>query len=285
MSQSFGNVTIVGVGLLGASLGLALKARGLAKTVCGVGHRQATLDKALAVSAVDTTYLDVAEAVKDADLIVLCTPAGLVPQKLDEIRPVCSPEVVVTDVASTKVTICAHAAETWPKPLRFVGSHPMTGSEKFGPEYAHAELYRGSVVVVATGSDLADDAYQTVARLWRSVEAEVLELDPVTHDVLVASTSHIPHILAACMAELAAGAGDVRPLIGDGFRDTTRIAAGRMELWRDICLTNRGPILDGLDKLSLRLKQVQDMIEQGSAEELEGFFRSAHEARNRALGE
>lgn len=285
MTPPFETITIIGVGLLGGSLGLALKARGLAKTIRGVGHRRSSLEKALAVAAVDTISLDAREATEGAQVVVIGTPAGLVPQKLDEILPACSPDTVVTDVASTKAVICAHAEATWPRPLRFVGSHPMAGSEKFGPEYADADLYSSSVVVVASTPSLADDARETVHLLWRSVGARVVELDPGIHDIQVARTSHIPHILAACTAELAASAGDVGPLIGNGFRDTTRIAAGRPELWRDICLTNRGAILEGLETLGEQLEQLQRMIEERSSEALEAFFRSAREARSKALGE
>lgn len=285
MTKSFGTVTVVGVGLLGGSLGLALKDRGLARTVRGVGRRQESLDTALSLGAIDEPYLNSREAVRGADLVVLCTPACLIPSELDSIRPLISMSAVVTDVASTKAEICAHVRNTWSEPYRFVGSHPMAGSEKYGPEHATPHLYDGCATIVEPRADHAEDAYETVCSLWRAVGARVVEVDPSLHDGLVARTSHIPHILAAIIAELAAGAGDVHALVGRGFRDVTRIAAGRPEIWRDICLTNRKAIVDGLDETAGQIAAVRQLIEEGSADELEAFFRSAQAARSKALGE
>lgn len=285
MTQSFGTVTVVGVGLLGGSLGLALKERGLARTVRGVGRRQESLDTALSLGAIDEPFLNARDAVRGADLIVLCTPASLILSELDSIRPLISMSAVVTDVASTKAEICAHARKTWSEPYRFVGSHPMAGSEKYGPEHATPHLYDGCAAIVEPRVDHAEDAHETVCSLWRAVGARVVEVDPSLHDGLVARTSHIPHILAAIIAELAAGAGDVHALVGRGFRDVTRIAAGRPEIWRDICLTNRKAIVEGLDETAGQITAVRQLIEEGSADELEAFFRSAQAARSKALGE
>jgi len=285
MTPHFGTVTVIGTGLLGGSLGLALKARGLAGTVRGVGHRQSSLDQARAVGAIDEAFLDARAACADADLVVVCTPAALVPAKLDEIRPVCAPNAAVTDVASTKGLICAHAHRTWPQPRRFVGSHPMAGSEKFGPDHADADLYAGAVVVVEHGDQLAPDVQDTVRGLWTAVGANVVEIDPARHDALVARSSHVPHVLAACLARLAAGQGDMRALVGTGLRDMTRVAAGRPELWRDICLTNADAILDALDALTEDLARVREAIANRAAEPLTDFFEAGRQARREVLGE
>ncbi len=281
MNRPFDTVTIIGVGLLGGSLGLALKARGLAGRIRGVGHRQTSLDKALEKGTVDEVYLDARAAAKGADLIVICTPAACVTDKMDEILPVCGAETVVTDVASTKAVICSHAERTWPAPYRFVGSHPMAGSEKFGPEYADPTLYEGSVTIVAAGDGVAAEAHQAVCGLWQSVGSKVVEFKPALHDALVARSSHIPHVVAACVAELAAAQEGIRPVIGEGFRDVTRIASGRPEVWRDICLTNREAIAEGLRVLGEHLDAARDIISRGAADELDAFFRSAREARAR----
>ena len=285
MNPNFGTVTIVGAGLLGGSLGLALKARGLARTIRGVGRRQCSLDTALAKGAIDENYLNLEEAVHGADLIVVCTPAGMVPQQLDQIRGACSVSAFVTDVASTKAEICAHAEATWTPPRRFVGSHPMAGSEKFGPEHATATLYDGCVTFVEALQSHEPEAHERVVTMWQSVGARVIEVEPVRHDALVARTSHIPHILAALIAELAGDACDVRAEAGRGFRDVTRIAAGRPEIWRDICLTNRAAVLEGLEQIARRLDHVRGAIEAGSGEALEAFFESARAAREKVAGE
>lgn len=283
MTPRFDTVTIIGVGLLGGSLGLAVKARGLARVVRGVGRRQVSLDKALAVGAIDEVHLDASEASAGADLIVVCTPAALVPAKLDEIRPVCSASAVVTDVASTKGLICAHARDTWPRPARFVGSHPMAGSEKFGPEHAKPTLYDGSVTFVERGGHLAPDAVETVHGFWRAMGSTIVEVDPAAHDILIARTSHVPHVLAACLARLVASETGVRPYIGAGFRDMTRIAAGRPEIWRDICLTNRDAIVAGIDAFAADLAEIREKIAAGDAEALIESFGSGVQARREVV--
>ncbi|HRK33214.1 MAG TPA: prephenate dehydrogenase [Candidatus Hydrogenedentes bacterium] len=284
MSSGFGKVTLVGVGLLGGSLGLALKQRGLAETITGVGRRQEVIDAALAIGAIDAGTQSLESAIRGADLIVLCTPAALILQQLDTVRARVAPHVVVTDVGSTKAEICAHARSNWSKPLRFVGSHPMAGSEKFGPEHATATLYEGCVTIVEPNDDHAVDAHDTVCALWRAVGARVILVPPQLHDDIVARTSHIPHVIAALLAELASASGNVTDFTGKGFRDATRIAAGRPELWRDICLTNRAAIADGLREFGERVDSVRRLVEQGDAEALEQFFRSAQDARRKVLG-
>lgn len=284
MNPNFGTVTIVGVGLLGGSLGLALKERGLCRTVRGVGHRQVSLEAALARNAIDQASLDLSEAVSDADVIVICTPAGLVPDTLDQIRRASLSSAVVTDVASTKGAICAHADRVWPERRRFIGSHPMAGSEKFGPEHADARLYEGCVTIVEPLDGQDPEAYDIVRTLWRSVGASIVELPPEQHDMLVARTSHIPHIMAALTAAQALCARGVPSVIGNGFRDTTRVAAGRPEVWRDICLTNREAIVSGLGELEVQLAAIRSAIARGSAKEVESFFESGRDAREQVTG-
>jgi prephenate dehydrogenase len=284
MTARFGTVAIIGVGLLGASLGLALKSRGLAAAVRGAGRRQESLDQALATNAIDTAHLDAREACDGADLVVLCTPAALVALKMDEIQSACNEETIVTDVASTKGLIAAHAAHTWPKPLRFVGSHPMAGSEKYGPEFGRADLYEGAWTIVCP-RDADPAATKTVHSLWEAVGSRVIETTPEEHDAVVAVTSHIPHIVSASIAELAGEAGDVAPFIGNGFRDVTRIAGGRPEIWRDICLTNPDAITEGLARLIDELAVVRKLIQDRDGEGLSDFFAAAREARTRIVPE
>lgn len=284
--KEFHVATIVGVGLLGGSLGLALKERGIAKTVRGVGRRQASLDVALARSVIDESFLNLKKAVKDANLIVLCTPANSVVSELDEIRSHCRPDVVVTDVASTKSLICQHARKTWPHPLRFIGSHPIAGSEKYGAEHATSSLYHGSIVIVEKKESFhASDAHDTVCDLWKAVGANVFELSPEQHDNILARTSHVPHIVAACLALLLDPECNVRPMIGNGFRDTTRVAAGRAELWRDICLTNPEAIVSSLSDFLGKVSEVLHLVKERDAVGLEKFFEQAQENRKRVLDE
>ncbi len=280
-ARRFDTAVIIGPGLLGASLGLALKERGLARLVRGVGHRQATVDGALRVGAIDEGGLDPAAACEDADLVVICTPAALVAPMIDAVAPVCQEGAVITDVASTKSAICAHAAVRWPEARPFVGSHPMAGSEKWGPEHASASLYEGRVTVVeADPQGAAPGVQEAVENLWKAVGSEVARMDPARHDAVVARTSHVPHIAAAALAEIADAAGpEARLLTGQGFRDTTRIAAGRASIWRDICLTNQGPVTEALDDMAARIAEVRHAVASGDGDALALFFDSAREAR------
>ena len=283
MQPPFNTVTIIGVGLLGGSLGLALKQRNLAKTVRGVGRKQSSLDTALNIGAIDQGFLALEEAAIGADLIVVCTPANAVPDTLDALRPLCSKHTVVTDVASTKSVICAHARKAWANPFRFVGSHPMAGSEKFGPEFATPDLYNDAVVFIEVHNDHAADAYRSVSDLWTQVGARVMPINPIRHDQWVARTSHIPHIAAAAIAQLIDNPTEASPFVGNGFRDTTRVAEGRPELWRDICLTNPEAIVAGLRAMGHNLNAMADAIDSGNADHIESFFEKGVNARKSVL--
>ena len=284
MAKLFETVTIVGVGLLGASLGLALKQKTLAGKIRGVGRRQPSLDTALEMGAIDEAYLDLTEAALGADLIVICTPAAAVLQALDTIRPVCGKSAVVTDVASTKTAICAHVKQAWAEPYRFVGSHPMAGSEKFGPEHAEVDLYQGSICLVEKFNKHARDAHLAVLRLWEALGARVVQVDPEFHDAMVAKTSHVPHIVAAALAQLLDDAGgEEAPFIGAGFLDTTRVADGRPEVWRDICLTNSEAIETKLREVIQLLEEASGAVVRRDGPRLEEFFQKGRDARGRVL--
>ena len=283
MGVKFERVAIIGVGLLGSSLGLALKARGLATSVVGVGRRQQSLDVALEVGAIDEAGLNVEDGVAGADLIVVATPAGQVIEKLDEIRGACSGDAIITDVASTKAMICRHASSIWPSPRRFVGSHPMAGSEKFGPEHGSADFYENSVCLVESSDDIESAARERVVALWEALGAKVLPIAPDLHDAMLGSTSHIPHVLASALVVFAQEQGDIREMIGNGFRDMTRIAASRPEVWRDICLTNRDAVAEGLLEYVSRLEAFRKSLLAGDARAVEEFFVEGKAAREEVV--
>lgn len=281
----FNSATVIGVGLLGGSLGLALKQRKLAVRIIGIGRRQSSLDAAAARGAIDAAFLEVTDEAAKADLVVLAVPAAQAIACLDTLRERVGPETVVTDVVSTKAAICAHAKATWPAPLRFVGSHPMAGSEKWGPEHADADLYRGAVTFVEQGPHLDADSRAKVCALWEALGSRVVGIDPLEHDRLVAATSHLPHVVASAIAQGLPNGEAVRMAVGPGFRDTTRVAEGRPELWRDICLTNRDAIESELEGLQSRLQLFSDALATGDANALDAFFERGRAARKKALEE
>lgn len=285
MNPLFDRVTIAGAGLLGASLGLAMQARGLARHITGVGRRQSSLDQALARGTVHAVTLDLAAAAADADLIVVATPAGAVTGALDTIRHAADERAIVIDVASTKGSICAHARSLWSAPRRFIGCHPMAGSEKSGPEHATPHLYEGSVCLVETGPDLDVDARAQALRLWEAIGARVIGVDPDHHDALLARTSHVPHIIAAALALVAAREGATCDFIGNGFRDTTRIAAGSPEMWRDITLTNGPAIAGGLRAIQRQIDAFLDAVDRQDPDALLDLFNAGKSARESVLAE
>ncbi len=283
MDPLFDRVVLVGAGLLGASLGLAMQASGAARHITGVGRRQETLDTALSLGAIHEATLDLAGVAADADCIVIATPAGTVLDALDILRATARPTAIMLDVASTKATICAHAAKLWPAPRRFVGCHPMAGSEKSGPEHATASLYNNSVCFIEESPDLDPEVTRLVRALWERSGARVVTIDPVRHDAILASTSHIPHIMATLLATSAVERGASREFAGNGFRDMTRLAEGSPEMWRDITLTNREAVMDGLESLRGQLNDFLTAVERSDAQALMQFFEAGREARRQVF--
>lgn len=279
----FNSVTIIGVGLLGGSLGLALKKRRMAGRVFGVGRRQSSIDTAKSIGAIDEGAIDISADAARADLIVIATPAAQACACLDVLRSHATPRSIITDVVSTKAEICAHAQVTWPAPRRFIGSHPMAGSEKWGPEHASAELYERAVTFVEDSAGLDPAAHATVCALWEALGSRVVGVSPEEHDRLLAATSHLPHIAASAIAQCAPVGGAVREAAGPGFRDTTRVAGGRPELWRDICLTNRAAVHSVLTQFQSRLSEVQRALETADGAALEDFFERGCAARKKAV--
>ncbi len=283
MEPIFNRVVIVGAGLLGASLGLALQKQGAVNELIGVGRRQSSIDAAVARGAIHKGSLDLASAVAKADLIVVATPASTVLSTLDQVQDVAPDNAIVIDVASTKAAICAHAATRWATPRRFIGCHPMAGSEKSGPEHATAALYEGSVCLMEKSPDLDPAALARVQALWERVGARVVSVDSELHDALLARTSHVPHILASIMALSAAEKGATRDFIGNGFRDMTRVAAGSSEMWRDIALTNREAIADGLNDIKQHLDAFLEALASEDDVALTALFEAGKTARHTVL--
>jgi prephenate dehydrogenase len=246
--RTWDTVAIVGVGLIGGSIGLALRERKLARRVIGIGRRPKSLKTALDGGCVTDTTTSIAEGVKTADLIVVCTPVDLIARQVGEVGQHCYEGCVITDAGSTKAELVLRAerllADRFPQHLPFVGSHPLAGSEKSGPEAASADLFDGRVVIV-TESEVSDhDVVVTIEEFWQSLGARVVRMSPEDHDAALARTSHLPHLVAAALA--AATPAELLPLTATGWQDTTRVAAGDEELWRQIFLANREATLKAL---------------------------------------
>lgn len=277
-------VAILGVGLLGGSLGHALKQRGLARQVVGLVRRRARVRECERLGAVDRATLDLAEAVRDAELIVLCTPLAQMRPLTEQLLPVLQPGAIVTDVGSVKAGVVRDL-----EPLvaraggHFVGSHPLAGAEKTGVAWARPDLFEGAVCVVTPTRRTSADARRRLETLWRELGARVLSLSPQQHDALLARSSHLPHLLAAALAAMVLD--QRRPptqslVCANGFRDTTRIASGSPEMWRDIALANRAHLRRALAEFIRQLERVQALLKEGDADALERWFATAKARRD-----
>jgi prephenate dehydrogenase len=260
------------VGLLGGSIGQALIRRRLAGQVVGVGRRAAALRAARRLGAISAGTTDLARGVRRADLVVLCVP-------VDQIAPLaCAaahhgpPQMVITDVGSTKAAVCA-AIESAGSVPRFVGSHPLAGSEKTGVEHARSTLLKGRLVVVTPTPATDAAACREVELFWTRLGARVHRLSPAEHDQALAVTSHLPHLAAAAIA--AATPEEYLTLTASGWRDTTRVAAGDPTLWRQIVLSNRAHALAALALLDERLAELRAALVRGDAARLEELLNLA----------
>lgn len=270
-------VAIVGVGLIGGSLGMALRARRLAGRVLGIPRRQETIDEAVQVGAIDEGTLDLSR-VREADLVVLAPPVLTIPPLVEAMSPYLQPGALVTDVGSTKAELLRCLEPMLPPEVDLVGGHPMAGSERGGVTAGRADLFEGAVWVLTRSARSSAGSVQALSQLVRQLGATPVQMDAAPHDDAVARISHLPHVVAAALAE-AAAAGSVpeetlRLLVAGGFKSTTRIAASPPEMWRDICLTNREAILAALDDFERCLAQFREALTTNSPDGLlEAFSR------------
>ena len=286
--MQFRKVTLVGVGLLGGSLGLALRERQLAAEVWGLVRRAEVVPDVVAAGVVDRATIRLAEAVAGADLIVLCSPVGQMHALMNAMVPHLAPGAVITDVGSVKVNIVAQleplaeAAGAW-----FVGSHPMAGAERTGFQAARADLFQGTTCVVTPTPQSQPEAEARVKALWHALGAKTLTLTPQQHDELVSRSSHLPHAVAAGLANYVLSPAHARTqaaLCATGFRDTTRIASSSPEMWRDIALGNRQNLSRALGVLVADLQEFQRSLDENDAPAVEEFFASAKRRRDVWLG-
>jgi prephenate dehydrogenase len=279
----FRKVALLGVGLLGGSLGLALRRRGLAGGVHGYVRREAAVAECLAAGAVDAAGTDLEATVRDADLLVFCTPLGQMRALAGRAAPFLRPGALATDVGSVKAGVVRELEPIFAAAGgHFVGSHPMAGSEQTGVAAARASLFTGAVCVVTPTPASAPAAVGRIEQLWRALEARVLRLSPEVHDELVARSSHLPQALATVLANLVldpAAPREQAQLCAGGFRDGTRIASGSPEMWRDIFLANRAPVTRALDECVRALGQLRQVIAAGDAEALAAILTSARQRR------
>jgi prephenate dehydrogenase len=277
-------VTLIGVGLLGGSLGLALKKRRLAKTVVGFVRRQASVAECKRVGAVNLATRDLQRAAEGADLVVVCTPIAQMRGLVEQVLPALSPGTIVTDVGSVKASVVRDLESILGKVgVHFVGSHPMAGSEKTGVAAARPDLFVEAVCAVTPTRRSNRAAVRKVEQLWKSVGARLLRLTPEVHDHLVSRSSHLPHVVATQLVNLVLRPGHPKQqamLCANGFRDTTRIASGSPEMWRDIAIANRENLLRALSTFESGLREFSQALRSGNEAAISSFFQQARERRD-----
>ena len=257
-------VSIIGLGLMGGSLGLAVKKTGAAQRVRAYARRAETRDHALRAGHVDDVYDSAAQAVRGADLVVFCTPVLAIEDGVRECLATFDAHTLVTDVASTKGELDRALRPLFAEsPAEYIGSHPLAGSDESGLEAARDDLYNDALVVVTPHEASADESTRRLCAFWESIQTRTVVASPDDHDRLVAATSHFPHLIASMLVAHVLNRGDasLAEFCGSGFRDMTRIAGGPDDVWLDIVQTNREHILDELRAFSDVVQGVRDMLE------------------------
>ena len=274
-------LSILGPGLLGGSIGLAARQRKVARRVSMWARRPDAADQAYQLGAADEATHDLAKVVADAELVVLATPIGAMRGLVEQILPNLPAGCVVTDVGSVKYPIVTALSDALAGKARFVGSHPMAGSEQSGIDAARRDLFDNAVCIVTPREDTDKSALQLVYDFWKAIGCTVKTLPPLEHDEIVARISHLPHLVAAAVVNVVCSDGS-HPLnfVGPGFKDFTRIASGPFEMWTEICLENRQEIGRALDVLIEELAKVRAAVENSDAVELRTMLKRAKHFRD-----
>lgn len=277
----FDQITIVGVGLIGGSVGLAAKQRNLAGRFVGTGRVQKSLARAAELGAIDAHTTDLAGAVRDAGLVVVCTPVDRIADVILRAAPHCRPGTIFTDGGSTKANILDELDGRLHAGVAFVPAHPLAGSEKQGVEHARADLFADRVTILTPTLATDAAALQRVEAFWQALGSRVVRMSPEEHDRILAATSHLPHAVAAAAAGVTPA--EWLPYTAGGFRDVTRIAAGDPQLWAAIFDANRDAVLAAIDRFADRLDTFRKLLAAGDGAGLARWLSEAKQVRD-ALG-
>ena len=280
----FQKVTIIGVGLLGASLAKACKGRGLVDEITGYGRNCENLRKAKDLKIIDHYSDDLSEAVSDADLVVLCTPVSTIVPLIQSLVSQVQPGTIITDVGSVKESVVHSADKLMPEGIFFVGSHPIAGGENSGLESSTASLYQDTKCIVTPTEKTDTTALKKISALWHALGMNVISLSAEEHDFIFGAVSHLPHIVAYALMNTLGGLKttnnlEVTGFSGAGLRDITRIASSDPVMWRDICLSNRNHSLNLINRFQNKLEEIRNTIERGDGQELEKEFVAANKYR------
>ncbi len=278
-------ITIVGVGLLGGSIGLATRKFRIADEIAGYARRQKTVAECEKFGATDYATTDLTAAVSNSDLVILCTPLAQMRPLAEQFLPALKRGAIVTDVGSVKADVVRELESLVSRTgAHFIGSHPMAGGEKTGVAAARADLFENAICVLTPTAKSHTGAVRKLERFWKSLGARVVKLPPEQHDLFVSRTSHLPHVVAAALANLVLDPSqpkDQARLCANGFRDTTRIASGSPEMWRDIAIANRKRLAIAVNDFISELQVFQKILKSADAKVITEFFETAKSRRDR----
>jgi prephenate dehydrogenase len=259
--QMFNKIAIIGVGLIGGSIGLAVRTRRLCPKVVGVGRRQVSLDKAIQKSAIDKGTLSIEEGIKDADLIIIATPVEKVKEKILQASDYAKKGAIIIDVNSTKQDILDIVNRRLREDVYFVGTHPMAGSERSGISSSETDLFNNTVCIVTPDSRTDRQALEKIKIFWQNLGAEVVSMPARVHDAMVSKISHLPHLLAYALCNTVSD--KELAIAGSGFRDATRIAKSSPEMWAEIFIQNKKSLLKSITLFERNLRMLKTSILRG----------------------
>jgi len=271
----FNQILIVGVGLIGGSIGLDVQRKKLAKKVVGCGRTQHNLNIALKRGIIDEATSHLEEVIEGSDCILLCTPVKSLEQQIPLLAQRASKGTLVMDVGSTKEDIVRLAEKHFQDGISFIGAHPLAGTEKSGALGAEEHLFDGARCILTPASGVSNKMIGVAHRFWESLGMVVQNMDPREHDRALAATSHLPHMAAYALMSVIGKTLDINEIskfAGGGLKDTTRIAASPAEMWRDICLDNSKPLVSVLKKYHSEIEKLFTMIEGSESDKLLKYF-------------
>jgi cyclohexadieny/prephenate dehydrogenase len=273
----FGKVALIGIGLIGASLAYAMRRAGLAAHIAGFGHREETLEQARRLVFADSFHSELAPAVRDADLVILATPVGAFGELARQMAPHLVPGAILSDVGSVKMAVIRDVTPFVPDGVHFIPAHPIAGTEQSGPEAGFAELFDGRWCILTPPAGADTHSVAKLGAFWRRCGSEVEVMDAKHHDLVLAITSHVPHLIAYNIVGTAADLetvtqSEVIKYSAGGFRDFTRIAASDPVMWRDVFLNNREAVLEMLGRFNEDLSALQRAIRWGDGDMLFELF-------------
>lgn len=276
----FAKITVLGVGLIGASFALGMKKKGLCRHVTGYGRNRANLENAKTRGIIDSFGEDPADACKDADLIFFSTPVGSFLDIAVRAAPACKKGAVITDAGSVKGGLVYAMERLMPEGVNYIGGHPIAGSDRSGIDAAHAGLFDNAMCIITPTPNSDEGALRNVKELWQAMGAKIITMDPAKHDRIYASVSHLPHVIAYALVNTVAGIDpSYLEFAGQGFRDMTRIASSSSELWRDVCMLNRENLIELISVFQKNIDSLSGYLRASDPDSIEREFRKARTLR------